>query len=165
MWIRELIFRREVYGDFAEEIRQHLDERIEALMADGMSREEAEHKARREFGNVTLLEERGREVWQWRRLESIWADVKYALRQLRKTRGFTVTAILTLALGIGANTSIFTLVRALLLESLPVFEPDQLVRVALNLDSPNESAHQMPLNFPILQSLQRRAKSFSGVFG
>ncbi len=83
-WLRHLFSRGRVYDDLAEEIRQHLDKRVEELVAEGMSREDAEHTARREFGNVTLVEERGREAWQWRRLESIWADVKYALRQLRK---------------------------------------------------------------------------------
>ena len=78
-------------------------------MRRGMSREEAEHGARRAFGNPTVIEERGREVWQWPRLESIWADVKFAVRQLAKSPAFTATAVLTLALGIGANTGIFTL--------------------------------------------------------
>ena len=70
-WLRNLFSRDKAYDDLAEEIRQHLDERVEALVGEGMNREEAEHAARRAFGNSTVIEERGREVWQWPRLESL----------------------------------------------------------------------------------------------
>ena len=93
----------------ADEIRQHLDEKTEALMAEGMSRSEAELMAKREFGNVTRIEERGREAWMLPLLESLGADVKFAFRQLSKNYGFAVTALLTLALaqepGIEAATT------------------------------------------------------------
>jgi predicted permease len=115
-------------ADLSEEMRQHLDEKIEALVATGMPREEAIHAARRAFGNATLTEQRSREVWMWPWVEDLWADVKFALRQLRKSPGFTVTVILTLALGIGANTAIFSLTYAILLQSLPVANPNRLVR-------------------------------------
>jgi predicted permease len=98
-------------------------------------------------------------------LESIWADAKFALRQLFKSPAFTATAVLTLALGIGANTGIFTLMHALLLQSLPIPEPDRLVRIALDVNSPNGAANDLPLNLSLIQSIQRHAKSFSGVFG
>jgi predicted permease len=125
--MRKRIFaRRRRYEELSESIREHLEEKIAALMDDGMTREEAEHSARREFGNVTLIEERSREVWQWPTLESLWADTKYAWRRLSKTPGFTIIALLTLALGTGANTGIFTLLDAVLLKSLPVPNPEQL---------------------------------------
>ncbi len=164
-WLTQLFSRRRHYAELSESIREHLDEKIDDLMEDGMSREEAERTARREFGNVTLIEERSREVWQWPRLENLWADIRLASRQLLKSPGFTITAVLTLALGIGANTGIFTLMHTLLLRSLPISDPDRLVRIAINIDSPNDAAHESPLNFILLQEIERHAKSFSGVFG
>src|SRR5580658_9581813 len=102
--------RRERYSGLAEEIREHLEEKTEQFVREGMSREEAVRAARWAFGNATLIEEQGREAWQWPRLESLIADAKFALRQLRRSPGFALTAVLTLALGIGANTAIFTLI-------------------------------------------------------
>jgi len=164
-WLKRIFGRRDLYGELAAEMREHIDEKTEQLMRGGMSREDAEHAARRAFGNSTVIEQRSREVWQWPRLESVWADVRYALRQLRKSPGFAVTAVLTLALGIGANTGIFTLMHALLLKSLPIPEPDRLVRIALDIDSPNGVVSDQPLNVFLLQSIQRHAKSLSGAFG
>jgi predicted permease len=128
-WFKTLLFRRRRFEDLSVSIQEHLEERIEELTEEGVSREEAAQIARREFGNVTLMEERSREAWQWPTLESIWADVRYALRQLRKSPGFAITVILTMALGIGANTAIFTLVNAILMKSLPVGDPESLYRI------------------------------------
>src|SRR5690349_12455528 len=96
-WLKQILSRRRRYHELAESIREHLEEQIENLIEDGMSREEATHAAHREFGNVTLVEERSREVWQWPRLESALNDAKYAARQLWRSPGFTVTVVLTLA--------------------------------------------------------------------
>ena len=79
-WLTQLFTRRRRYDELSESIREHLEEKIADLMDRGMTREQAEHAAHREFGNVTLIEKRSREVWQWPSLESIGADVKFALR-------------------------------------------------------------------------------------
>jgi hypothetical protein len=111
------IFRRKQYDDLREEIRLHIEERAEQLMGEGMSAEEARRKARVAFGNRNAVEERSREVWRWPTLESIWAGVRFALRGLRKSPGFTITAVLTLTLAIGANAVVFGVWNALILLS------------------------------------------------
>ena len=128
-WLTQLFTRRRRYDDLSVSIQEHLAEKTEELMEDGLSREEATLRARREFGNVTLTEERSREEWHWAALESTWADARYALRQLRKAPGFSITVILTVALGIGANTAVFTLVHAVLMRSLPLGDPQSLYRL------------------------------------
>jgi macrolide transport system ATP-binding/permease protein len=125
-WLIEILSRRRRYDELAESIREHLEEKIEDLMENGLSREEATRTARREFGNVTLIEERGREVWQWPKLESVLGDVRYATRQLWRVPGFTLTVVLTLALSIGANTAIFSIVNAVLLKNLPYAHPERI---------------------------------------
>jgi hypothetical protein len=129
-WFRQLLSRRRHYHELSESIREHLDETIEELVDNGMLREEAARAARRRFGNVALLEERGREVWQWPTLESIWADVNFALRQLRRSPGFTTMSLLTLALGIGANTAVYSIIQAVLLHPLPYHDPNRLMLLA-----------------------------------
>ena len=128
-WIKQLFSRRRLYGDLSAEIEQHLAEKVDELVASGMSREEATFAARREFGNVLQIEERSREVWQWPALENFLMDIRYGLRQLRKSPGFTTVVVLMLALGIGVNTAIFSLVDQLLLWSVPAREPNRLVKI------------------------------------
>jgi putative ABC transport system permease protein len=107
------------YNDLALSIEEHIAEKVEDLVESGMSRPEAEKAARREFGNVALIQERSREIWQWPMIESIWADAKFAVRQLLKSPAFTATAVVTLALGIAVNATIFSLVDGFLLPHLP----------------------------------------------
>ena len=115
------IFRRgKLYNDLSEEMRLHLEERTEQLMVEGMNREDAEQAARRAFGNRTLIEQHSREVWLWPVLESIWADVRLSLRQLRRSPGFAIAAVLTLALAIGANAVVFSVMNAFVIRPLNV---------------------------------------------
>jgi predicted permease len=129
-WLWQLFSRRRRYDDLTVSIHEHIAERAEELMDSGMSRVEAEQTARREFGNLGLIEQRSREVWQWPTAESLFADVRFALRQLIKSPGFTVTAVATLALGIAVNATMFSLVSAFLLPHLPGREPQSIVVVS-----------------------------------
>ncbi len=162
MTIKQFFLRRRIYDELTEEIRQHLDEKTEELMREGMSREEAEYAARRDFGNVTRIEERGREAWMWPLIESLWADARYAVRQLVKNFGFAATAIITLALGIGATTAIFSLVEAVLLQPLPFPEPDRLVWI-------DQQDHSLPgvapesLSYPDYFDWRAQNHTLSGI--
>ena len=127
------VFRRQQrYDDVSASIREHIDERTDELMAEGMPQREAEQAARREFGNVALIEQRSREVWQWEAWERIAADLKLVMRRLRKSPGFTVTVLLTLAIGIGANTAVFSVLNRVILRPLPYPDSDQIVSLWLN---------------------------------
>jgi predicted permease len=130
IWLRQRFSRRRLYGELTEEIRAHLEEKIEELVAGGMSRKEAAAAARREFGNVTLAEEDSREIWRWSFIENFLTDVRYGLRMLCKNPGFTAVAVLTLALGIGATTATFTVVNTVLLHALPYPDSDRIVNIS-----------------------------------
>jgi hypothetical protein len=153
-WISNFFRRRALYDDLSEEIRTHLEERAEQLISEGMSPEEAGREARRAFGNRTLLEERSREVWEWPVLESIWADVRFAWRQLRRSPGFTFAAIVTMALAIGANAVVFSVMNAFLLRPLNVPEPDSLYALQ---NGEGDTAYQ---SYPNYLDLRDRNHSF-----
>ena len=126
-WLRQLFSRRRIHRELAEEIQAHLDEKTEELVTEGMSRDDAMLAARREFGNVGLIEEKSREVWAWPTVEDIFFDVRYGLRALSRSPGFTVVALLTIAIGIAANAAVFSVINSVLLKPLNYPRAEELV--------------------------------------
>ena len=160
-WFKQLFSRRRLYDDLSEEIHEHLEEKIEELVASGMPRKEAAAAARREFGNVTLMEEDSRRVWRWPSIEDFFMDVRYGVRMLRKNPGFAAVAVLTLALGIGANTAVFGVVNAVLLRPLPFKQPSRLMMLFEGI--PKLGFPKMGFSAPDLAVFERAQKSFESI--
>ncbi|HEX8838498.1 MAG TPA: ABC transporter permease [Candidatus Acidoferrum sp.] len=163
LWIRRLWLRLQTLFQrnrstqrLNDEVQFHLDQQIAENLAAGMSLEQARHAAMRVFGNPTYLKEETRDTWRWTWLEQISQDVRYAGRTLSKSPGFTVVAIVTLALGIGANTAMFSVVRGVVLAPLPYFQPDRLVML---LES-NKRFSRDAISYPNFVDWQRSARSF-----
>jgi predicted permease len=122
--------RKEREQDLERELRSHLESEAAEQQESGLSPEEARAASRRALGNATLVREDTRAEWGWGAIERLTQDLRYAIRLLRKSPAFTVTAVVSLAIGIGMNTAMFTLLDAILLESLPVASPEELVLMA-----------------------------------
>ena len=151
-------FRRgQIYGDLAEEIEQHLAEKVDALMAGGMSRKEAEFSARREFGSVTRIAEQGRQAWMWPRAEGLLADLRFAIRRLRTSPGFALTAIATLALAIGTNVIVLSFLNGLILRPLAVRHPENILQVSRGNNGSDYHS------YPDYADLRDRDRSMSGL--
>lgn len=126
-WPKQLFSRRRIYSELSEEIQAHLEEKVEELVAEGVPREDAIRSARREFGNVGLIEDNCREVWAWPSLDDIVFDIRYALRSLLHSPVFTVVALLTIAIGIAANAAVFSVVNSVVLKPLNYPKSEELV--------------------------------------
>src|SRR5712691_1128900 len=125
--LRWLTERRSKEAELRDELQFHLDEEAEQRQAEGLARDEARFAARRELGNLALVQEDARAMWGWTILEQLGQDLRYAFRTMAANRLFTLLAMTSLALGIGANTAIYSFMDSILLRSLPVSNPESLV--------------------------------------
>ena len=147
--------------DLEEEMRAHRDLIAQELVASGLSPEDAAYAARKRFGNSTSLKERSRDVWTFQWLEALLRDVRVAGRMLVRAPTFTAVAALSLALGIGANTAIFTLLDAVLLEKLPVRAPSELVVLQRRFGAEQPISN---FSYPAFVGLRDNARSIEGAF-
>ena len=151
--LRALLQRREAEQDMDEELRAFLDASAERKMRAGMPEAEARRAARVEMGSTAAVKEEIRSAGWEAAAEAVWSDVRYSVRGLAKSPLFSTVVVLTLALGIGANTAIFSLIDSLLLKSLPVERPEELVEVT-----------QFPLTNPLWEQVRDHQDVFSGAF-
>jgi hypothetical protein len=144
-----------------DEIESHLQMHIEDNLRLGMTLKEARREAMIKLGGIESAKEAYRDQRGLPRLETLWQDIRYGVRMLRKNPGFTSIAVLTVALGIGANTAIFTVINTLLLRSLPVKNPEELVQVVTSSGSPQLSS---AFSYPLYRRLQDDTHTLSGLF-
>jgi putative ABC transport system permease protein len=159
--LRALFFKPKMEDELQAELQFHLEREIEENIARGMTPEDARYAAIRSFGGVERVKEESRDVRGIRLLEEIWQDMRFGLRMLQKNPGFTLIAIITLALGIGANTAIFSVVNAALLRPLPYDNPDRIMSVSVM--QPQKGVYQLPFALPNYLDLRERAQSFTEI--
>ncbi len=159
--LRSLFRRKQVEQELDEELRYHIERQIEENISRGMTPDEARYAALRAMGGVELRKEECRDMRRVRLIEDLAQDLRYGLRTLRKSPGFTAVAALSLALGLGANTAIFSVVDPLMIKSLPVKDPEQLV-VFNTVDQRGELRERF--SYPMFERLRDRTQVFSGLF-
>jgi predicted permease len=153
--------RKRMLEDLDQDIRDHIERETQDNIDRGMPPEEARYAALRKFGNATRMKEETREIWSFVWLEQLWQDICFAFRTLRKSPGFTAVAVLTLALGVGANTAIFSAVNAVLLRPLPYRDADQLVMIWQT--APQIGLRDMPVTEPDFSDYRAQGRSFRQV--
>ncbi len=161
-----LVRRRRFDADLDEEMRLHRALREREEIERGLSPPEAHFAAQRRFGNDLVLREESRDMWGWNWLETFAQDLRYGLRQLRSNSGFAIAAVLTLALGIGANAAIFQLIDAVRLRTVPAKDPHALAIVHLEFNhwrSGNVNGPYAEFTYPLWQQIQKRQQAFSSV--
>ncbi len=182
-FLRKLIWlarREQKEAELQEELQFHLDEETDERIADGLPVHEARHAARRDFGNLSIVREDMRAAWTWTLLEQLAQDLRYGVRMLTANKTFSAMAILSLALGIGANTAIFSFMDAMLMRSLPVPDPASLVTLAWHTNrqemhgsNRHDDSYMDPnggfvggiFGYPAFELFQRDTSVFTTVFG
>ena len=159
---KALLFKRRMDRDMADELTFHQAMLRDKLLREGASQADADEATRRRFGNTSHWHERLRELWQFRWLEDLMRDVSYSARVLRHSPGFTAVAVITLALGVGANTTVFSVINGLLLRPLPVPASERLAVFGINDD--NYPHTEYGFSEPLFRSLERRHQVLSEVF-
>jgi predicted permease len=161
--LRSLFRRKRVETELDDELRFHFEQQVEKDVRSGLSHHEAVRRARLMFGGMDQVKEECRDARGVQPIETLLQDVRYALRMLRQKPAFTAVAVLTLALGVGANTAIFSMVNAVLLRSLPFPEPERLVKIYFN--NPGTGMHGVLYSVPELEDLRNRSGVFENVAG
>ncbi len=159
--LRSLVWRKRMEAELDDELRFHFGKQVEKHVHAGLSREEAARRASLLFGGIDQVKEECRDARGVELMESLLQDVRYGLRMLRHKPTFTGVALLTLALGVGANTAIFSIVNAVLLRPLSYRDPDGLVRITFS--NPGVGLQDVPFSVPELDDLRTRSGVFEGV--
>jgi hypothetical protein len=159
--LRSLLRPKSVETELDDELRFHFERQVEKHVRAGLGRQEAIRRARLYFGGMDQVKEECRDARGVQLMETLLQDIRYGLRTLRQRPTFTIVAVLTLALGVGANTAMFSIVNAVLLRSLPYREPDRLVKIIAN--SPGVGLRDIPFSVPEMGDLQNRSGVFEDV--
>ena len=149
--LRWLTQRDRKEAELREELRFHLEEEAEERQRLGLAEDQARWAARRDLGSLTLVQEDTRATWGWTMLEDAWRDLRYGTRLLLRNPSFTAVVVCSLALGIGANTALFSVMDAMMLRMLPVPRPAEIVRL------------RMPLSYPAFRTIRDRTQTLAGM--